>query len=232
MSNDAKIERVIKVIDWLIFDNIIKNRRELAKILSYTESSLSQILNGKVDLSARFIKKLSLVDSRISLKWIESGGGAMLQNNKDYKDSLEIRNSSVSNSEINPRVGIPLIPAFALAGAFNGEISILEYECERFIIPTFKGADFLISVKGSSMIPKYSSGDIVACKKLPIDTFFQWGKVYVLDTDQGPLIKKVKKGSDPDSLLILSENTDFEPFELSRSAIYHIALVMGVIRLE
>lgn len=129
-------------------------------------------------------------------------------------------------------LGIPLIPIDAMAGAFNGDFKVLEYECERFVVPTFKGADFLISVKGSSMYPKYNSGDIVACKRLQLDTFFQWNKVYVLDTDHGALIKRVKKGKNENSILIVSDNPSYEPFELLRSKIYHIALVLGVIRLE
>lgn len=128
--------------------------------------------------------------------------------------------------------GIPLIPINAMAGAFVGEQVVLELECERYVVPAFKDAEFLITVKGSSMIPKYNSGDIVACKRMPLDTFFQWNKVYVLDTEQGPLIKRIKKGSTADTLTIFSDNPSYEPFELPRTKIYHIALVVGVIRLE
>ena len=120
-----------------------------------------------------------------------------------------------------------------MAGAFSGDQQVMEYECERYVVPVFKGADFLISVKGSSMYPKYNSGDIVACKRLAMsDLFFQWNKVYVLDTDQGPLIKRVKPGSDKEHVTIVSDNERYEPFELSLDHIYHVALVIGVIRLE
>ncbi|HPI31121.1 MAG TPA: S24 family peptidase [Bacteroidales bacterium] len=128
--------------------------------------------------------------------------------------------------------GIPLIPISAMAGAFTDDLNVLEYECDRYVVPVFKGADFLIAVKGDSMYPKYSSGDIVACKKLPLDTFFQWNKVYVLDTDQGPLIKRVQEGKYKDSIAIVSDNDKYRPFELYRKQIYNIALVLGVIRLE
>ena len=129
--------------------------------------------------------------------------------------------------------GIPLIPISAMAGAFSGDQQVMEYECERYVVPAFKGADFLISVKGSSMYPKYNSGDIVACKRLAMsDLFFQWNKVYVLDTDQGPLIKRVKPGSDKEHVTIVSDNERYEPFELSLDHIYNVALVIGVIRLE
>lgn len=129
--------------------------------------------------------------------------------------------------------GIPLLPISAMAGAFTGDMSVLEYECERYVIPAFRGADFLIPVKGSSMYPKYSSGDLVACKRVPAsDLFFQWNKVYVLDTDQGALIKRICPGSSDDTVTIVSDNKDYTPFELRRSQIRAVALVVGVIRLE
>jgi phage repressor protein C with HTH and peptisase S24 domain len=128
--------------------------------------------------------------------------------------------------------GIPLITIDAMAGYASGETQVMDYECERYVVPAFKEAEFLIQVKGSSMYPKYSSGDIVACKKLSIDTFFQWSKVYVLDTEQGALIKRIKRGCDDEHLMIVSENEKYEPFELHRSSIRAIALVVGVIRLE
>jgi phage repressor protein C with HTH and peptisase S24 domain len=128
--------------------------------------------------------------------------------------------------------GIPLIPLGAMAGFGVGDTQVMDYECERYVVPAFREAEFLIPVKGSSMYPKYSSGDIVACKKLPVDTFFQWSKVYVLDTEQGALIKRIKRGSDDEHLMIVSENEKYEPFELHRSSIRAVALVVGVIRLE
>ena len=120
-----------------------------------------------------------------------------------------------------------------MAGAFTGETSVMEYECERYVIPAFKGADFLIPVKGDSMQPTYYPGDLVACQRIPLnDLFFQWNKTYVLDTKQGPLIKRVRRGSDDDHVLIVSDNAEYEPFELEKSQFYGVALVRGLVRLE
>lgn len=83
------------------------------------------------------------------------------------------------------------------------------------------------------MQPRYYSGDMVACKMLsPTDLFFQWGKVYVLDTDQGALIKKVEQGTDDETITLVSENENYKPFQTPRRAVYHIAIVMGLIRTE
>jgi phage repressor protein C with HTH and peptisase S24 domain len=157
----------------------------------------------------------------ISADWLITGVGPMLRKDLPVAQPAE-----------KPGEGIPLIPINAMAGMFTGEQVVLELECDRYVVPAFKDAEFLITVKGSSMIPKYNSGDIVACKRMPLDTFFQWNKVYVLDTEQGPLIKRVKKGTTEDTLTIFSDNPNYEPFELPRTKIYHIALVVGVIRLE
>lgn len=133
----------------------------------------------------------------------------------------------------NIQEGIPLIPLSAMAGAFTGDTSVMEYECERYVIPAFKGADFLIQVKGDSMQPTYYSGDLVACQRVPLnDLFFQWNKTYVLDTAQGPLIKRIMPGSDSSHVLIVSDNDSYPPFELSKSQFHGVALVRGLVRLE
>lgn len=133
----------------------------------------------------------------------------------------------------NPQEGIPLIPFSAMAGAMTGELSAMEYECERYVVPAFKGADFLMSVKGNSMTPTYLSGDIVACQRVPMtNIFFQWNKPYVLDTAQGAIIKRIKPGTDTDHIRIISDNTEYDPYELPLSEIHAVALVIGIIRLE
>lgn len=146
-----------------------------------------------------------------------------------------IKNSKsiLAPSAHSPQQGIPLIPFSAMAGALKGEQTALEYECEHYIIPAFSGADFLIPVKGNSMTPTYASGDIVACRRVPMSgLFFQWNKPYVLDTSQGAIIKRIKPGSDKNHVLIVSDNTDYDPFELPYEDIYAVALVIGIIRLE
>ncbi|MBQ8273618.1 MAG: S24 family peptidase [Bacteroidaceae bacterium] len=159
----------------------------------------------------------------------------MLLDKQDFFNiqEKEEKNLPIAHLTGNPKEGIPLIPIEAMAGALTCEQTVLEYECERYVVPVFKGADFLIPVKGSSMYPKYSSGDIVACQRVAMSSlFFQWNKVYVIDTDQGALIKRIKPGCDKGHVLIVSDNEKYDPFELPITAIHEVALVIGVIRLE
>lgn len=72
------IQRIKKVINWLVFMEYAENERELAEKLGYTKSSFSQIVNGKVPLSERFVQKLASVDRNINEVWIMTGEGNML----------------------------------------------------------------------------------------------------------------------------------------------------------
>ena len=66
------------MINWLVFMEYAENERELAEKLGYTKSSFSQIVNGKVPLSERFVQKLASVDRNINEVWIMTGEGNML----------------------------------------------------------------------------------------------------------------------------------------------------------
>ena len=74
----TETQRVKKVINWLVFMEYAENERELAEEIGYTKSSFSQIVNGKVPLSERFVQKLASVDRNINEVWIMTGEGNML----------------------------------------------------------------------------------------------------------------------------------------------------------
>ncbi len=198
--------------------------RQFEIAVGFSNGSLSSQIKSNKSIGSDRLEKILHTYTDLSPDWLMTGEGEMIKsNNSSFL--------SEPNLEYKKKV-IPLIQIDAIAGIGAGEIQVMEYESEKFVVPTFAGADFLISVRGSSMNPKYNSGDIVACKKLSLDTFFQWNKVYVLDTDQGVLIKRVKKSLIEHHLLIVSENIQYEPFDLHREKINSLALVMGVIRLE
>lgn len=207
---------------------------EFYKNSGVTRGVLSQNNGITEDNIARFLAYAPDVNA----EWLLTGQGDMLkQDFSNMQENLEKNaDPSEKTSEMIPvsnSQGIPLIPFSAMAGALRGEQTALEYECEHYVVPAFSGADFLMPVKGNSMTPTYISGDIVACQRVPMaGLFFQWNKPYVLDTNQGALIKRIKPGSDPQHVLIVSDNTDYDPYELSYEDIYAVALVIGIIRLE
>jgi len=222
-------KRIKQLIDFST-NGIVK---KFAESIGLPQQTLNRLFvidhrTGKYPLATTEILLKITEKYDINACWLLNGEGEMLRNPtaQEGTQGLPYKMIPAKNTE-----GIPLIPVSAIAGFGSGE-QVLDYECERFVIPVFEEAEFLISIKGSSMYPKYSSGDIVACRKLPLDTFFQWHKVYVLDTEQGALIKRIEEGETPDTLAIVSDNQEYTSFQLHRSKIYSIAIVLGVIRQE
>ncbi|MDE7456671.1 MAG: helix-turn-helix domain-containing protein, partial [Prevotella sp.] len=63
----------------LIFQEIVESETDLARTLGYQKSSFSQIVNGKVPLSEKFVKRLCALDENINDVWILTGEGNMLK---------------------------------------------------------------------------------------------------------------------------------------------------------
>ena len=162
----------------------------------------------------------------INPEWLLTGEGEMLKSD----------NNTPAVAEPQLPSGVPMLPFDAFAGIGTDVEGVnLDTIEERYVVPLFDGMkmDFMISVRGSSMYPKYNSGDVVACRMVQELLFVQWNKVYVLDTiSQGVIIKRLKKSDKEGFVICKSDNEQYEPFEIPMSDIRTIALVVGVIRLE
>ena len=199
---------------------------------------LSQGLIGKSrgegrDLSSRSVNKILDFYPDINRVWLLTGEGEMLRTDGATAVSVSENTPPPQLIPAPPGKGLPLIPLPAMAGFLKGAADIDPNEIEWYFVPAFRDCQFLIRVKGESMSPRYLSGDIVACREVQdTGTFFQWGKTYVLDTDQGVVIKRVRPSEKENHILCVSDNPDYEPFDVPVSSIYHLAIVRGLIREE
>jgi len=91
----TEIQRVKKVIKWLIYQGIADNESELSDKMGYTKSSFSQIINGKVNLSGKFIDKLCEWDSSIDSEWVKSGKGSIFV----IKDPIPVKELVVEKTD-------------------------------------------------------------------------------------------------------------------------------------
>ena len=153
--------------------------------------------------------------------------------NKHLSTLQELESKEKSQRKL---FAVPLLPIEAVAGFAGSDNEGVRYEdCERYAVPEFErsGVEFVIRVSGSSMYPKYSNGDILACRKINDILFFQWGKVYVIDSSQGALIKRIFEHENPDYISLVSDNKEkYPPFPMPKSDIRSLSVVLGVIRME
>ena len=162
-------------------------------------------------------------------QWLITGEGAMIK-----EPVVEVPTEKLKIPDNYKR--LPLVTQTAVAGFGNANFAIHEADVkEYYIVPKFRyhQVDFMIEISGSSMYPKYNSGDVVACTILHDGSFIQWNKCHIVATrEQGILCKRLMPGSTDDRLKMVSDNENYPSFEVPKDEITGIALVVGVIRLE
>ncbi len=121
---------------------------------------------------------------------------------------------------------VPLLPISAQGGTLNEfVVSVGVDGCEKIISPV-KGADFAMEVTGDSMYPEYPSGSRILIKRINEKAFIDWGRVYVLDTCNGSVIKRIFPSGDAGKIRCVSINEEYPPFEVAFEDIYGIYRVL------
>ena len=119
-----------------------------------------------------------------------------------------------------------MLPITAQGGSLNDfVVSIKDSDCEQIVSP-IKGADYAMPVSGDSMAPEYPSGSQILIKRINERAFIDWGRVYVLDTCNGTVIKKLFPSEKPDKVICKSINPDYPPFEVSLQDVYGVYRVL------
>jgi len=126
---------------------------------------------------------------------------------------------------------ILVIPTGARAGTLaDFSDAVKDYECERIVSP-IRGADYAIQVTGDSMAPDYPAGAHLIIKRINEAAFVEWGKVYVLDTENGAVIKRILKTDDPAVVECVSVNPQYQPFTIPTKFIrgwYRVLMVLAL----
>ena len=225
-------KRIRQLIDYKT-DGVVKKFAELVGLPQQTLNRLFIIdkRTGKYPLATtEILQKISEMYDCISLDWLLNGDGDMLRNTSDH--------IADSGDRLTPKGDrlIPYVLQSAIAGFGNAEFAIQKADVkDYYVIPKFKfcRVDFMIEISGSSMYPKYNSGDVVACTILHERNFIQWNKCHIIATrEQGILCKRLYPCDKTGYLTAISDNKSYPPFDIPESEITGIALIIGVVRLE
>ena len=201
------------------FENKGITQSEIAEKLGVSKAYVNALFTGK----RAFGKKQAEAWVNLfglSASWLLTGEGDMLTGDQTTESSTD---------DIHL---IPLLPVSAQGGSFNDfVVSIKESSCEKIISP-IKGADYAMSVSGESMAPEYPSGSQILIKRIDEKAFIDWGRVYVLDTCNGTVIKRLFPSETADKVLCKSINPEFPPFEVSLSDVYAVYRVLMCMALK
>ena len=191
----------------------------------------SDVVNSLDDLSKGTMSKIRTNRCGVSMNTLQSFCLAFPNTNPDYiltgRGEMFLGEGETYKGESKPR-----IPYDAAAGTLTDTVDgVTEHECERLpVVSAFPKYDFTIRVTGRSMEPHLLAGDEVACLRVNEARFLQWGRVYVLDTTQGVVIKRIYENGD--SIRCTSFNPEFADFNIPKEDIRSYNLVVGSLRLQ
>lgn len=176
------------------------------------------------------LKKINEVYPELNIAWLKTGIGTMLNDNGESEETLytpKEEHSQTTDSEDTAK-WILLLPVSAQGGSLNDfVVSVKESDCEKVVSP-IRGVDFAMTVSGDSMSPEYPNGSRIFIKKINERAFIEWGKVYVLDTCNGTVIKILMPSDKDGYVKCVSINTDpiFAPFDVALEDIYGVYKVL------
>lgn len=196
--------------------------------------------NGYVNNIRKSIQpdKIKLISSAFpdfNTGWLLAGEGDMLKPTQTEIVSVDVAKPIEIDAEQDDDISVRLLPISAQAGTLDDfSVSLKQSDSERIISP-IKGADFAITVSGDSMAPEYPNGSQILVKKINHNSFIEWGRVYVLDTTNGIVIKIINQSKDDINCLVCTSiNYDQEryaPFMIPKNEIigmYRVMLCMSM----
>ncbi len=239
MDKDLINRRFNEAIFYLLEKGYAETKFEISNKLFITPTKLSETLSGRLNVSTEVVARLAQNYPQISLEWIMLGEGEIANDGVGTRHAVSVTSEpSQKNSQFsifNSQFSLPLLPISAVAGWNGVDVEGVNLdECERMVVPYLveAGAEFLIRATGKSMQPTYNNGDILACRRVREARNIQWGKVYVIDSEEGPMVKRLKKSEDEECIICISDNPEYDPFELRKEEIRSVSLVVGSIQVE
>lgn len=197
-----KLDRLKQAYYALRSAGMVHTQKEFARLLGYSESNVSRAFNG----DERY-----LTDALLT------------------KAEYEATKRLSSQNEGSGQESVLVIPYEARGGTIGDFVDgVKEYDCERVTSPV-KGADYAMEVTGDSMSPDYPSGSRILIKRVDETQFIAWNEVYVLDTPNGAVIKRVRKTDDPAVVECVSINPAYQPYRVRRDFVrgwYRVLMVM------
>lgn len=185
MTPEERLSILQDAYNYCVREGRVKTRQEFAELIGVNRSNLSSAFNGNdTYLTDRLIGKVREVV---------------------YENKLE---------QLPDANTVPVIPTGARAGTLaDWTSSYKDYDCERMVSP-IRGADYALMVSGDSMSPDYPSGSHILVKKVDEEAFIAWGEVYLLDTVNGPVLKRIRKTDREDVVECSSINPAYQPFRV------------------
>lgn len=172
------------------------------------------------------MQSISLQFPLLNTSWLMIGEGDML------KGGSSIRHENGSSPQINyENKGVPYYDVDFIAGFDLVQNDQTQTPSCYIDFPQYNNSTYWVNITGKSMEPLISQGDMIAIKELPDwQTYILYGEIYAIVTDEYRTIKKIRKGSDGNNILLVPLNPEYDSQEIPKSIIRSVFQVNGCVK--
>lgn len=157
---------------------------------------------------------------QLSRNWLLFGEGDMLNNPTQQSDD-----GSEPDGHIRYWVDVS-----ATGGSLDFLANPDEHKTKWINVPNFSECTDAVNFWGDSMTPLYHSGEVIILKEWK-ESFIDYGNVYLVITRNGNrMVKYLRRSTDESKVLCVSENKEFDPFEIDKTDILKLFVVKGSIK--
>lgn len=187
-----------------------------ARNIGVHPTQIYDLQSGKTkSVSAEMADKIVAYYPKYNKYWLLTGDGDMTNDMPAQRSSHSIRY---------------WVDVDATAGGVTMFDDMITKNYIDLNIPEFRDCTDAVNLYGDSMAPLYKSGQIIILKEWT-ESFIDFGNVYLIVTKSGNrMVKYLRKGTDKQHVLCVSENKEFDPFEIELGDILRLYLVKGSVQ--
>lgn len=199
---------------------------QFAQRIGVDTSNLSKYLNAHMPLSDSFLNRL-VVNLGVSKEWLIDGTDLPF-------GKTPVRVDTAGAVTASPGSGTPVYDVDATAGSSSGRNEL--FSSENIVgwvnLPNMSPHCRIVRVSGDSMAPVIQDGDFVAVRELSNPGQIYWGQIYVVQLDDFRLVKYVRRHTDPNMVVLRSENPNYDDMDVRRVDIHEMLLVQHVLHIN
>lgn len=201
---------------------------EFAEKIGCDQSNLSKHLNGKLPISEALINKI-IINMGVSKSWLKDG----LDVPFPKYSSGSVPRLMIDENEMKSMRGTPVYDIDVTAGSLSRPMMFAdEYIVGAVNMPNISQDCRIVRVNGDSMSPVISNGDFIAVRELTNMSQIFWGHIYVVVLDDYRMVKYLRKHTDPEKVILRSENPKYDDMEIYRSEIKELLVVQNILHID
>lgn len=198
---------------------------QFAERIGVDTSNLSKYLNAHMPLSESFLNRL-VVNLGVSKEWLLDGTDLPFG-----KTPVRVDGEVMASANGG---GTPVYDVDVTAGVASGRNEL--FASENIVgwvnLPNMSPNCRIVRVSGDSMAPVINDGDFVAVREVSNPNQIYWGQIYVVQLDDFRLVKYLRRHTDPNMVVLRSENPNYDDMDVRRSDIHEMLLVQHVLHLN